>query len=144
MSKIFRKQVVNFLETLYNVKGPSVDTPKMRKLLNDPKFKNVKIYLELNDFIKITKKDEESHAHLTDYGVEYLINYKNQKAQRDFNRVVALTGTILALIGIYTFTKDIGLLNENNFWIKYVFLVAVIVAIGPIIAFIINSYFGSE
>ncbi len=150
MPKRFIDKVIKFLNTLYNIQGPTVLVPKVKKMLVDRRFKNIIYYLAIKKFIKITYKDEKnedispeniSHVHLTDLGVKFLVDYKNREAQKEFNRIIAFTAAILTLIGIYTFINDLGLINESNFWIKYIFLIFIIIAMGPIVAFIINSYF---
>ena len=148
MSKRFIDNVIKFLNTLYNIQGPTVIVPKVKKMLVDKRFKNVIPYLAVRKFIRITYKDENddfspeniSHVHLTDLGMEFLIDYKNREAQKEFNRIIAFTGCILALIGIYEFFTRLEIISKAN-WITWIFVVFAIVAIGPIIAFIINSYF---
>jgi hypothetical protein len=153
MGKKFIDRVIEFLNTLYNIQGPTVDTPKIKKILSDTRYKNVIPYLAIRKFIKITFKNEQStdvgpenirHVHLTDSGVEFLIDYKNRENQTEFNRIIAFTGAILALIGIYTFIKDLGLINNSNFWIGYIFLAFAVISIGPIISFLIKSYFSND
>ena len=78
---------------------------------------------------------------MKDKGIEFLIERKKEERQEQFNKIIAFTGAILALMGIYTFIKDIGIINETNLWIKYIFLIFIVIAIGPIVAFIIDSYF---
>ncbi len=150
MGERFIDKVIEFLDTLYNLQGPTVITPKVIKMINNEKFKNVILYLTVNKFIRVTYKKESSedlshenisHVHLTDSGMEFLNDYKNRKAQNEFNRIIAFTAAILALIGIYTFIKDLGFINETNDWINYVFLIFVVIAIWPIVTFILNSYF---
>ncbi|MEK6858510.1 MAG: hypothetical protein AABX53_01200 [Nanoarchaeota archaeon] len=150
MSNRFIDRVITFLDTIYNLQGPTVKTPEVEKMIRDEQFKNVIPYLVVNKFIKVTWKNESntdvspeniSHVHLTDSGMEFLTDYKNREAQKEFNKIVAFTAAVLALIGIYGFIKDLGLINQTNFWISYIFLGFVVIAIGPIVAFIIKSYF---
>ena len=72
-------------------------------------------------------------------GREYLINYKTQKRQEEFNKIVALTGAILAIIGTYTFIKDLGLITEERGWITTIFFALTLVCLAPIIGFIVNN-----
>lgn len=149
MSDRFIDRVIKFLNIVYNLQGPTVKTPKIEKMIKNERFKNVIPYLVVNKFIKVTWKNEEnndispenmSHVHLTDSGMKFLNDYINREAQRDFNKMIAFTAAVLALIGIYGFIKDLGLINRTNFWINYIFLGFVVFAIWPIISFIIKSY----
>ncbi len=76
-------------------------------------------------------------------GIDYLNNYKNQFKQEEFNRIVAFTGAILTLVAIYDFLAKLGLIKSFNF-ITAIFVVILIGALAPIIAFIINSYLGKN
>lgn len=150
MSKRFIDRVIEFLSVIYNNQEPTVKIPKVDKMVRDEKFKNVIYYLVMNKYIKITYKNEKSqdvssqnigHIHLTDSGVEYLTSYRDRKAQKEFNRMIAFTGAIIALIAIYDFLSKLGLIKSFNF-ITVIFVIIFIGALAPIIAFIINSYFG--
>lgn len=76
-------------------------------------------------------------------GRDYLLAYKKEKSQHEFNKMVALTGAIIALIGIYTFIKD-NFSSENyhvNFVIiKIVFLFLLFLCIGPIARFVVDHW----
>lgn len=72
------------------------------------------------------------------------IQTESIKKQEGFNKIVAFTGAILALIGVYSFIKDLGLINNTNFWVSYIFLAFVIIGIGFIIKFIWDFYFGDK
>lgn len=150
MAGKFIENVIEFLNTLYNIEGPTVKTPKVKKMLVDERFKNVIPYLVMRKFIKITWKDENnkdvspeniSHVHLRDEGVEYLINYKNMNAQKEFNRMIALTGCVIALVYIYGFLKTFFEIDSGGVtWLSVVFLFLVIFCFIPIIVFVIRTY----
>ena len=115
-----------------------------------------KLKIEKNNFSQILgyiNNETLANQRNEGKGREYMINPKAKKfliekesaqRQENFNRIVAFTASILALIGIYTFIKDLGFINETNDWIKYVFLAIVFAAIFPIAKFIINSYAGNK
>ncbi len=100
----------------------------------------------LIDFTKI--QEEERKKREEERNEEILkiqkIQTESIKKQESFNKIVAFTGVVLALIGIYTFIKDLGLINNTNFWISYIFLIFVVISIGPLIKFIWDSYFWDE
>lgn len=149
MSDRFIDRVIKFLNTIYRLQGPTVKNPKVEEMIRNERFKNVIPYLVVNKLIRVTWKNEDnndvspeniSHVHLTDSGMEFLNDYINREAHRDFNKIIAFTAAVLALIGIYGFIKDLNLINQANFWISYIFLGFVVFAIWPIVAFIIKSY----
>jgi hypothetical protein len=77
---------------------------------------------------------------LTQKGVREYHKLKSEKSQKEFNRIIAFTAAILALIGIYDFLYNLNLITGSN-WITAAFIILVIGALGPIIYFIINSYY---
>lgn len=76
-------------------------------------------------------------------GRDYLLAFKKEKTQHEFNKMVAFTGSIIALIGIYSFIKD-NFSFENytfNFLvIKIIFFLLLIICIAPLVKFIISSW----
>lgn len=125
------------------MKDPKKITKEIKNgLMSAEDLAEVTVFLEAKDMIRIKDASKTPfHISLTDKGVEFVVTELDRRNQSNFNRIIAFTAAILALIGIYTFVKDIGLVNETNFWIKYIFLFFVIIAIGPIVKFIIKSYF---
>ncbi len=76
-------------------------------------------------------------------GRDYLIAYKKDKSQQEFNKMVAFTGAIIALVAIYTFIKENISFEgyETNFTIiKIVFFILLFLCIMPLSKFIINSW----
>ena len=149
MAKRFIDNVIEFLDTIYNIQGSTIIVPKMKRMVVDRRFKNVIPYLVVRKFIKITYKDGKnkdyspkniSHVHLRDSGMEFLTDHKNREAQKEFNRMIALTGCVIALISIYGFLKPFLGSGSGEIYFNSVFLFLVIVCFIPIIIFIINSY----
>jgi len=138
----FEKAVIKILEELYKKGDQFTKKDDLEKIrIGRNKLNEVYNYLSHKRLI-ITEEQGEKWRISPAEGRDYLITYKSQINQEDFNRIIAFTGAILALIGIYTFIKDLGLINETNLWISYVFLIFAIISIGPILKFIIDSYLG--
>ncbi len=144
MSKRFRENGVRFLKSIYYMEKPRKITRDLKKRMSVEEIAEITLFLEKKGLVVIKNENPPFHISLTDKGVEFIVNEIDRKNQTEFNRIIAFTAGILALIGIYTFIKDLGLVNETNFWIKYVFLTFAVIAIVPIVAFIINSYFGER
>jgi magnesium-transporting ATPase (P-type) len=142
MDNNFERNVIKFLELLYYAEEVGGTNSFIKKnFKKKSNFNHLSKYLEKKDLIfKIPYKNVFMFE-LSDKGIDFLRERKKEKNQEEFNRIIAFTGAILALIGIYTFIKDIGLINETNDWIKYIFLIFAIVAMYPLIEFIIKSYF---
>ena len=71
------------------------------------------------------------------------IQTKITKKQEEYNRIIAFTGGILALVAIYgLIIKIIPLQNyPTSYWIiNVVFLILIILCIGPLTKFIINFW----
>src|SRR3989344_7037583 len=76
-------------------------------------------------------------------GRDYLLSYKKEKSQHEFNKMVAFTGAIIALIGIYSFIKDNFSFEDyaiNLVIIKIVFLFLLFLCIGPLARFVIEYW----
>jgi len=143
MGKRFRGNCLWLLKSIYYMKDPKKITKEITNgLMTTDELATVTVFLENKDMIRIKDASKTPfHISLTDKGVDFVVSELDRKNQSNFNRIIAFTAAILALIGIYTFVKDIGLINESNAWIKYIFLGFVVIAIGPIVTFIIKSYF---
>ncbi len=142
MSKRFERNVIKFLELLYYAEEPGgTGEFKKKYFKRESEYDHLIGYLERNKLLIVGKYRGINILKLTDRGIEFLLEKKKDKRQEEFNRIVAFTGSILALIGIHTFIKDLCLINETNFWISYIFLLFVVIGIGPIIAFLVESYF---
>ena len=142
MSKRFMENALWILKSVYYMKDPKKITKGIKKRMSSEELAKVMLFLKKKGLINFDEEDKMPfQVNLTDKGVEFVVNELNRRNQREFNKIVAFSGAILALIGIYTFIKDLGLINETNFWINYVFLFFVVIAMGLIISFIINSYF---
>lgn len=144
----FIDRVINFLDTLYNLQGPTVKVPEVERLLLDKNFKNVIPYLVFRDFIEITYKEENnkdfsirniSHVHLKDPGMEFLIDYKNREAQKEFSRIIALTGAIVALVYFYNFLITI---LDGKFQVitLIIFFILLLLCFIPIVNFIWKEF----
>lgn len=141
MSKRFQEITWKILTSVYYMKKPSKITHEVQNISADNLAQAI-VFLENKKLIVTDLPNVPTKINLTDRGIEFVVNELDRRAQREFNRMIAFTGAILALIGIYKFISDLGLINEDTYWIRYIFLIFAIIAIGPIIAFIIDSYFG--
>jgi len=76
-------------------------------------------------------------------GLDYLEKKEGEKRQEEFNKIVAFTGGIIALTTIYTFLVNSIKLEDypKTYWtITPIFLLLVIVCLGPLVTFIINFF----
>ena len=116
---------------------------KNNKVSGD-EFVKVLLYLKNKGLVNYKNLEIPMEISLTDKGMEFVVNELTQKRQDEFNKIVAFTASILALIGIYTFFKDLNLINNSNLWINYIFVFFAAISIGPIVSFIIKCYFTKE
>ena len=143
MSKGFMKNVFRILNFLYYTEKPEKITEKIKSNMTSEEFENVMVFLENKGLINIKKEKSPFHVNLTDKGVEFLVNELNRKRQEEFNRIVAFTGAILALIGIYNLI--IGSFSFENYpinllIIKIIFLILLLICISPIVRIVINIW----
>ncbi len=67
-------------------------------------------------------------------GMSYLNEQKSEKIQYEFNIMVAFTGTIIALIGIYNFLKEDFMYHfVNALILKIIFLFLISICVIPLI-----------
>lgn len=140
MGNVFR-----ILKVVYYMQKPEIITKKIKKNMSSKEFAEVISFLEKKGWINVTNIENPGpfHINLTDQGVQFLVNEISKKRQEEFNRIIAFTASILALIGIYDFFNKLEIISKAN-WVTWIFVIFAIVAIGPIITFIIKSYFGDR
>jgi len=136
----FEKAGIKILEKLhldFEEKGTKEEELKKVRIGKIPLNKVLGYLSAHNTFVRFSTKEREYL--ISPSGIDYLNDYKKQERQEEFNQIIAFTGAILALIGIYTFIKDLGLITPTNFWISYIFLGATFMGIAPLIKFILKS-----
>lgn len=142
MSKRFRENYLRVLKSIYYMEDPKKITKEIKKKkISGGEMVDVLLFLKKKGLVNFKNLDIPVEINLTDKGLEFVVSELDRKKQNEFNKIIAFTASILALIGIHGFINNLNLINESNLWLNYVFLILVIVAIGPIVAFIINSYF---
>lgn len=140
MSKLFLKKAENFFSILYNSRDKKVIEKKLKKRFKKEDFEQIIQFLQENNFIKVKKiKETHDQINLTRSGIEYFQKQETINSQKEFNKIIAFTASILALIGIYDFFTKLEIISKAN-WITWIFVIFAVIAIGPIVAFIINSY----
>ncbi|MFH1522048.1 MAG: hypothetical protein ABIF18_03745 [archaeon] len=99
-------------------------------------------------FFDYSKSQEESRREREEKrGKELLelqkVQTKSISRQENFNKIIAFTGSILALVAIYSFI--IGIVNPetnlNGYWIiNIVFSLLVLLCLGPLVKFVIDFW----
>jgi len=146
MSKRFIENAFRILKSVYYMEKPKNITKEIKKNMSDQEFAEVMVFLERKGLINVKNLEKEGpfHINLTDKGVEFVVNELNRKNQVEFNRIVAFTGAILALIGIYNFILGNFSFEKhpsNLLAIKIIFLFLLIVCISPLVKIIIDNIF---
>ena len=85
------------------------------------------------------KEDKILDWLITEKGLDYLEKKAAEENQNKFNRIVALNGAILALIGIYTVINNLDF-TKSKVILALAILILIAIAIGPIVTFILDSY----
>jgi hypothetical protein len=141
MSKRFERNVIKFLEMLhYSEEMGGTKKFKKRYCKDEKEYNHLIDYLLRKKLVKEIWYEETRIFQLTDNGIEFVIGTKKEKRQEEFNKMMAFTGAILALIGIYQFFSDLGLINRYN-WITAIFVILALGSMGKIISFLIGAYF---
>ena len=136
----FERATIKILEELFK-KGDRFtkkeDLAKIR--IGKNRFEEIINFLNHKNLVVGDKQGAEWR--INPDGIGYLNTYKSQQRQEEFNRIVAVTAAILALIGIYDFLAKLELIKSFN-WITAIFVVLTLGALGIIVSFLINSYIG--
>ena len=141
------ENALRILKSVYYMDKPEKITWEIKKNMSSEEFARVIIFLQNKGWVNVTKMNEPGpfHINLTNRGTEYLVNELNRRNQNEFNKIIALTGCILALIGIFGFFKDLDIFDSQTMTvIIYIFLILVIGCLAPIINFIYCWAFKEE
>lgn len=142
MSRRFERNVIKFLEMLHYSEEPGLTGKFVKRYCKrQSEYNHLIDYLKRKKFIIKGKLDgkDVTILQLTDDGIDFLRERKKEKHQEEFNRIVAFTASILALIGIYEFLSELSVIEKNG-WITPFFAIFVIIALIPITKFLINPY----
>lgn len=89
------------------------------------------------------KEDKIFEWLIKEKGLDYLERKEGEKKQENINRVIAFTGSIIALVTIYNFIiANLSFENhpESLLIIKLVFLFLLFICIGPLAMIVINFW----
>ena len=131
------EDIIKVLERIYYA-GDNFLTDKTKAGISEYRFDYLLSYLEVKKFIRIEKNGDKTHILLRDKGVAFLINYKRQLNQEKFNKIIAFTGCILAILSIYFFLKDLG---EIPSIVNVILIFLVVISLFPIVKFIFETIF---
>ena len=144
MSKRFRENAFRILKSVYYMEDPKKITKEIKKNnVSGNEFVKILLYLKNKGLVSYKDLEIPVEISLTDKGMEYVVSELKQERQEEFNMVVAFTGTILALIGIYNFIVGNFSFEDypmNLVVIKTIFLFLLFICIGPLVIIIINYW----
>lgn len=121
----------------------------LKKIENKIEDKRAPSYIfPWSGLIDFTKMQEESRKKREEERNEEIlkiqkIQTESIKNQENFNKIIAFTGGIIALATIYSFlVQSVNLENYPlSYWlITIIFLILIVLCIGPLISFIINFW----
>jgi len=136
------KAVIKILEELDKSEDEFTKKDKLKKIkIGKNKLEEVLNYLSHKRLITYGNAGPSELRISPAEGRDYLLSYRKEKSQHEFNKMVAFTGSIVALIGIYNFIKeDFGYSQLNFFYIKILFLLSVLACTAPLVKFIVNYW----
>ncbi len=135
--------VIKILENLYKADSFKLNMKEIHSLGKKQEVDIVVQFLSEAGCIRHDPSGEQGYK-LAPSGIAFLDKQKSEKNQHEFNIMVAFTGTIIALIGIYNFLKEDFMYHfVNALILKLVFLVLVLICVIPLIK-IIFSYLKKE
>jgi len=146
MSKKFTEDAMWVLNSVYYMKDPKKITKEIEEgRMSHEELAKVMVFLENKGLINIKEKGNEPfHINLTDKGTEFIVNELNRKRQEEFNRVIAITGSILAIIASYTFLKEF--IVDKSF-LSIITIIAVIITLTGffyLIKFLLSNLFNEN
>ena len=141
MSKRFRENAFRILKSVYYMEDPKKITKEHKKNnVTGEEFVKVLLYLKNKGLVSYKDLDIPLEISLTDRGMEYVVSELRLERQEEFNRVIALTGAIVALTAAYTFISQ-NALDKKYFWIvSLLFLFLIVFSLLPIINFIWREF----
>ena len=134
----FMEDMIRLLERIYYAEN-NLLTNKTKAGISETRFNYLLDYLKYKKFIEIHKNENKTHLLLTDFGADFLINYRRQLNQEKFNEIIAFTGCILAITSIYIFLKN--MIVDIPPVINGILITLVIISLGPLVAFVIHTLF---
>lgn len=136
---------MNFEDAVIKILGKLEYGPASRnklkkiKIGRKNKFDRITGYLESQELVYPRLAEHPDYA-INPAGVDLLNTKRKEKLQQESNRIIALTGSVVALVMIYNFLTQTNLVKNFNY-ISIIFLILLIGIFGLIITFIINSIF---
>ena len=144
MGKRLRENGLRLMKSIYYMDDPKKITKDIQKnKVSGEEAVNMTLYLKNKGLVNYESLDIPMKISLTDKGMEYVISELKQERQEEFNKIVAFTGAILALVAIYDFIiKNFDFTNYqiNLVVLKVVFLLILISCIAPLAAVIFNYW----
>ena len=110
------------MKSIYYMHDPKKITKDFKENnVSDDEFVRVMLYLKNKGLVNYKSLEIPIEVNLTDKGMEYIVSELKQERQEEFNRIIAITGSILALIACYNFLKEF--ITDTAF-LKVAFLVS--------------------
>jgi len=103
-----KKQAIEFLEIVYLSETSTRAHERIKKRFRGESYMIILNYLGHKKLIDngILEGTRKPYINLTPEGIDFYENNKKEKGQLEFNRVIAFTGTIIALIYLYNFLSE--------------------------------------
>lgn len=140
----FHQKLFEMLNIFYKIDDEKNITKEVKRLsLSLTQQKRILLYAQAKGFIKgdFDLEKNQLRINITPLGMDALYEYLERKSQKEFNRIIALTGSVLALMGIHGFLK---ILLEKNLgeliWLNIIIFLLIILCFIPIINFVVRSY----
>ena len=132
-----KKQAIKFLEVVYLSETSTKAHQRVKKRFR-------KDYMLLLNYLGhkklidngILEGTRKPYINLTPEGIDFYEENKKYKAQLEFNRVIALTGTIIALISLYNFLSEEATLYAG---FKLIFFFIIIFSTIYLLSFTVKS-----
>jgi len=135
------KQIMRLLGIIYDSKNPQKAFQDATKIFGGNFISAFFFAKEIKGYIGHLQSPDR--LTLTSEGLKAIQEYRREQQQSNFNKMIAFTGSILALIGIYNFLYKLVLQEVEPFifWsISIIFLILMVLCIGPLSAFVIDYY----
>ncbi|MDO8508939.1 MAG: hypothetical protein Q7S27_04610 [Nanoarchaeota archaeon] len=140
MSKRFRENAFRILKSVYYMEDPKKITKEIKKnKVSGDEFVKVLLYLKNKGLVSYKDLEIPMEISLTDKGMEYVVSELKQERQEEFNKIIALTGAIVALVYFYNFLITL-LGGKYQITISILFFIPLILCFVPIVNFIWREF----